>query len=423
MYFAVILLAGAFGAQADTLSIPWRLDQLLAAVERNSPELAAVRAEQIAAEARIGPADRLPDPRLQLGLMNRSLPSLGKRSLLAMDQIQLTQMIPVPGKLAAATGLARAHVLVAAAGIEERRLALRARAADDFFEIDRVDRSLAVLEHTGPLLREIEGVVRARYSVGSASQAEVLRAQLELAKLEEELTGMRAMRAGASARLNALLQLPGELPIAVSSPCLPESLPTASTLLEAALHGNPALLARRARLGAAQAGRRLASRERWPDVELGVAYGQQPMRAEPGTERMLSLMLGATIPLWGASRQGAMRREAAAMVAAAEAELQAEEVVARGSIAALIAAFERAQRLRGLYRGTILPQARAGAAAALAAYRTGALSLAAVLESYLTVYQYELQLIQLDAEQARAVSGLEAATSLTLMDSNAGVPR
>ena len=36
---------------------------------------------------------RLPDPRIQLGLMNRSLPGFGKRSPLAMDQIQLMQMM------------------------------------------------------------------------------------------------------------------------------------------------------------------------------------------------------------------------------------------------------------------------------------------------------------------------------------------
>lgn len=108
------------------------------------------------------------------------------------------------------------------------------------------------------------------------------------------------------------------------------------------------------------------------------------------------------------------------MAQASEAELRAVEAEARGRVGELIVAFERARRLRQLYRGTILPQARAAATAALAAYRTGGVNLDAVLEDLLTVSEYELQLIQLDAEQARAVTGLEALTSLVLMDSNSG---
>lgn len=424
MHFVAILLAGALGVSADTLPVPWRLADVLASVEARSPGLAAARAEHLAAEARVGPASRPPDPRLQLGLMNRSLPSLGKRSVLAMDQIQLTQMIPVPGKLRAGAGVARANAQVAAAGIAERRQTLRLRAADDFFELDRVHRSVVVLRHAGALLREIEGVVRAMYSVGSGKQADVLHAQVALARLEEELTGMAAMREAATARLNALLRRPTGLPIAaVVSPCLPESLPAATLLLEAALREAPVLLAGRARLAAAQAGGRVAGLERWPDFELGAAYGQQPMVGEPGTERMLSLMVGATIPIWAGSRQGAMRREAAAMAQASEAELEDAELEVRGRVGELIAAFERAQGLRRLYRGTILPQARAAAAALLATYRTGGGNFDPVLEAYLTASQYELQLIQLDLEQARAVSGLEALTSLVLMDTNPGGAR
>ncbi len=425
MYSLVpFLLAAAFGARADTLPSPWRLTDLLAAVEARSPELSAARGEQLAAEARIGPVSRLPDPRLQVGLMNRSLPSLGRRSVLAMDQIQLVQTIPVPGRLRAEAGVARAGARAAAAGVDERRLAVRLGAADDFLEIDRVDRSVAALEQTGSLLREIEGVARAMYSVGTGSQSDVLRAQVELAKLEEELTGMTAMRAGAVARLNALLVRPAGLTIgAVISPALPDSLPPVATLLDAALQGGPALQAARARLDGAEAGRRVARLARWPDFELGVVYAQQPMADRTGTERMASFMVGATIPIWAGSRQGAMRREAAAMAQSAGASVRVAEADVQGRIGELVAEFDRARRLRALYRGTILPEARAGTAASLAAYRTGKVTLDRVLEGYLTIVEYQMEEIRLDRDQARAVIGLEAITTLPLMQPTPGGSR
>ncbi|HSE52025.1 MAG TPA: TolC family protein, partial [Gemmatimonadales bacterium] len=298
-----ILLAGTLGVPADTLPIPWRLADLLAAVEARSPELAAAKAEQLAAVARVGPVSRLPDPRMQLGLMNRSLPGFGKRSPLAMDQIQLVQMVPVPGKLAAAAARARADARVSSASAEQRRFEVRLRVAGEFFELDRVDRSAASLQRAGLLLREIEGVVRAMYSVGSGEQSSVLRAQIELARLEEELIGMRAMRAGITARINSLLLQPADAPVApVIPPRLPESLPPTAALVDAALRGGPEPGPARERVAAAEAGRRVASLERWPDFELGIAYGRQPMSGEPGTEHMLSLMVGTSIPIWAGSR-------------------------------------------------------------------------------------------------------------------------
>ncbi|HSE53634.1 MAG TPA: hypothetical protein VLB00_15695, partial [Gemmatimonadales bacterium] len=74
-----------------------------------------------------------------------------------------------------------------------------------------------------------------------------------------------------------------------------------------------------------------------------------------------------------------------------------------------------------LYRGTILPQARVAAGSALAAYRTGGVSFEAVLEAHLALSRFDLQVIQLEAEQARAVAGLEALTAVTLMPANPGV--
>jgi cobalt-zinc-cadmium efflux system outer membrane protein len=410
MHFVAILLAGTLGVHADTLPLSWRLADFLAAVEARSPDLTAARAEQRAADARLASAGRLPDPRVQLGLMNRSVPGFGKRSPLAMDQIQVMQMLPVPGKLAAAAARARAEAGITGADAIRRRSGVRLRAAGDFFELDRVDRSVAALERTGYLLRQIEGVSRAMYAAGSGPQASVLRAQIELARLEEEVIALGAARAGIAARLNALLWRPQALPFGtVLMPELPESLPPIAVLVDAALRAGPSLGPVRGRLAVALAGRRGADLERWPDLELGLAYGRQPMIGEPGTDQMVSLMIGASLPLW-AGRSGAMRREAAAMAEAAQAEVRMVEAEIHGRIGELVAEFQRAGRLRRLYRGTILPQARGAAASALAAYRTGGVSLEVVLEAQLTVSRVDLQLIQLDAEQARAVAELETLT-------------
>ena len=95
-----IVVATVARAQAP-ITTPIRLGEIYAQVQRANPKLAAARALVRAARARTPAASRLPDPQLQLGFMNYSLPSLSPMPPLGMTQLQLMQMVPLGGKLRA----------------------------------------------------------------------------------------------------------------------------------------------------------------------------------------------------------------------------------------------------------------------------------------------------------------------------------
>jgi hypothetical protein len=103
-------LAGGLSAQTPVKGTgPLRLGQMYRAVEAANPRIAAAGALARAADARIPPARRPPDPQLQFGLMNRSLPGFGLADPLGMNQVQLMQMVPFPGKLRMAGQVASAR--------------------------------------------------------------------------------------------------------------------------------------------------------------------------------------------------------------------------------------------------------------------------------------------------------------------------
>ncbi|HEU4723027.1 MAG TPA: hypothetical protein VFS59_16820, partial [Gemmatimonadaceae bacterium] len=79
-----------------------RLGDLYAQVERANPRIAAASALATAARARVPGARRPPDPQLQLGFMNYTLPGLAPMPTLGMNQLQLMQMLPLGGKLRSA---------------------------------------------------------------------------------------------------------------------------------------------------------------------------------------------------------------------------------------------------------------------------------------------------------------------------------
>ena len=421
-----VVIAGLLGlglapsylaAQTPAESAPsrLRLGEVFRTLESRSPRLEAARQMAFAARARIDPARTLPDPQFQLGLMNRNLPGFGLQDPLGMNQLQVMQMLPIAGQLGLAGRVATAQAGAAAARASDLSWELRARAAMAFYELYQIDRSIEVAVETQGLLRDIGTTARTMYSVGQGRQADVLRAQIEIDRMTEEIARMHAMRGAAAARLNALLDRPSDTPVpSPVLPRLPPNLAAADSLERLALAGRPMLAAGALEVEAAIAAERRARREIWPDLQLGAIYGQRPM--EIGTDRMLSLMVGFSVPIWAGRRQLKMRQETEAMRLGALAELGAMRAETRGRLGELLATLQQSRDLRTLYQGTILPQALATVTSTLSAYRVGEVDLPMLLDAQMTVNRYRQQIFQLEAEEGAALAELEMLLGQPLFD-------
>ena len=167
----------------------------------------------------------------------------------------------------------------------------------------------------------------------------------------------------------------------------------------------PALAAGRQRVAAAQAGYREARRGLFPDLMVGVQYGQRPRY-----DNMVSLMLGLSVPVFASSRQLAQRRETQAMEAAEEARQLDLLNDTWASLVELRAEAGRARALSALYATAILPQARAAVEASLAAYRVGQVNFMSLVDNQMTVNRYAIEGIRLLAEYHAAAAQIDALT-------------
>jgi outer membrane protein, heavy metal efflux system len=400
--FTAVLVA--VQAPADTLTAAAAVRLALAA----NPMLRAARYSAAAAAQRIGPAGALPDPQLQLGLMNRMASDFGSTAdPMTMNQVQLMQMLPWPGKLGAARTAARHSAAAAGADADEQQRMLAAGVRMAYYDVAYADRAIDVMRRTQELLRQFLEVSTAMYAVGSAVQQDVLRAQVEVARMGEEITRMSQERVAGAARLNALLGREAVAPVeALELPDVPEQdLPPVDSLVARALTGRPALHAGAERVAAAEASLGAARRELVPDFSFGVAYQRRPQ-----FPTMVSLMVGITVPLFAGARQLPLRREAAAMRDMSQAELAGlrNETVAR--IVETRARAEQDRNLARLYRGGILPQARSAVQAALSSYRVGRANFMTLLDNQMTVNRYETETLRLLADYQQAVAELDALT-------------
>jgi len=417
-----VLLAGGYAlvqlvaAPLVAAQAPLGLGEIYRALPSANPRIAAASAFARASHERVSPARALPDPQLQVGFMNRELPGLGYADVLGMDQIQLMQTFPISGKLGLAGRAASERATAEDARAAEVGWGVRARAAMGFYELYQMDRSIVVGGETLRLLQDLAKVTETMYGVGEGRQVDALKAHVEIARMQEEIIRMEAGRAVALARGNALLARGPGAPL--GTPVLlsyPDSLPPIDSLLAEAEAHRPMVQADEAELRAADTAAIGARREIWPDLQVGVQYGQRPMPGG-GTDRMMSLMLGVNLPIFARSRQFAMRREAEAMRAVAQANLDDSRAETRGRVGELVATIGRAQRLGALYRTTILPQAQAAVESARSSYRTGAVDFMTLLDDQMTVNRYRLDLIALDAEHGSALAELEMLLGRELFD-------
>ena len=138
------IAAGRTDAQQSASPDRLRLGELYAEVARANPRIAAANALATAARARVPGARRPPDPQLQLGFMNYTLPGLAPMPTLGMSQLQLMQMLPLGGKLASAGRAADAQASATDERARDTGWETRNAAAMAFYDLYAVDGQLDV---------------------------------------------------------------------------------------------------------------------------------------------------------------------------------------------------------------------------------------------------------------------------------------
>ncbi len=398
------------------------LSEFIAQVVSRSPRIEAANSLEEAARSRIPASTRPPDPELQLGFMNYTLPNLAPMATIGMPQLQIMQTLPLGGKLRLSGQVTEAQASSARSRTNAVVADLRNVAAGAYYELYAADRQLSITRNSLRLSQDAAATAKSMYELGEGRQTDVLRAQVEVARMVEDTLRISATIQGLTVRMNALRDHDTET--AIGRPELPERptvVPSYRWFDSVAAVQRPVLRAGADDLTAAEAGERLVQRELWPDIQVGVQYGRKGMAwTMPGSDEpmrrtmhMGSLMVGASIPVFARSRQLSMREEANAMLRMARAELKSMQAETHGQVGEAYASLMRSRRLAALYNTSIIPQAEATMESAMTAYKFGSVDFMTLLEAQIAVSRYRQELITLEVEEGKAWAVLEMLTAMT----------
>ncbi len=370
--------------QAEPLEPPLPADPTLARLIADSlaarPEIARSRALAGAEREQVSQAGALPDPMLQLGIQNDGFTSIEiGRMDTSFVSIMASQTLPWPGKRGLRSEVAGLGAAQARQAVARLQLSTEADVRRAYLDLLLVRDRLALLDALAAVWQNAQGVARVRYVAGDGAQSDVLRAQLELARLQQRRLALGAEEATRVQQLNRLRAHPLDEPI--EAPAHLRDLAALAGLedrfvADRAVARSPELAA--ARLGITRADRTvaLAGKSAYPD--LTVSTGVMIRGALPP---MWLVTVGGPLPVFAGDKQRREVAEGEARASAARSEAEAIEQLIRLRAAERRTAFTALVATIELYQRGLLVQSHATTESTLAQYKVGRVSFASVLEA------------------------------------------
>jgi outer membrane protein TolC len=253
-------------------------------------------------------------------------------------------------------------------------------------------RTAALVSEQLAFARDVVTAASARYASGTAPQSDVLRAEVEVARLGAFAAALVSEVRGAEAMLNASLAQDSDLAVPPLAPVALVGPPPSWSAIKAALTSRPELAAGRAEIARAEAEVQVMRDMFRPmaTIRTGPAYTMAEGRG-------WMAMVGISVPIWrGKLRAGVA--EAEAMRAMSEADLRAMTRMIEGEAAAAISQLQAARDRQTAITADVLPRARMAIDPAVAGYTAGQLPLVSVIEAVQALWLVQADLIDADTE-------------------------
>ena len=401
------------------------LEGMLAEAARNNPELRAAHREREAASQRATAAGALDDPMLEAGFLNVPTANFSlSREDMTMKMLGISQRLPYPGKRDLRRQVAQGDADALAEAYRESlgRLARDIKAA--YFDLSLVEQSSRAVLRNRAVVEQLLKLAEGRYAVAQSAQIDVLRAQTAFSRMTEELIKLERDRPLLEAELNRLLgRAPGAAATVPAALELKQVVLSPAALTEQAARQRPQLRSLQALVARSERALELARKDRYPDFDVRLAYGQRD-RMPDGTSRsdMVSVTVAINLPIWRESKVEPRIAEAQSMREQALGVYEAQRNETAAKLQQQVVIAQQSLRAANLYANELIPQARLGVEAAMAAYQVNRIELAALLENRMAVLNAEVARAGAIAAYNKALAEIDFLTGAAVIEP-AAVPQ
>ena len=212
----------AIGPASSNLAGPHPVEDYIQFALEQNPAIHAARKRMESLALQVPVAASLQDPMLGMTFFPEQVQTAAGQQEFALNA---SQKLPWHGKLGTRAEMAQSQTNVARAQLATVELAMIEKVKQAYYELYFIEQALAVTEADQTLLGEIRDVANTRYKAGLASQQDLLRAELEISNVENELIRLRQRLESGQARLARLLHISPQTKVRAVDHLKPEQVP------------------------------------------------------------------------------------------------------------------------------------------------------------------------------------------------------
>ncbi|MBD3345299.1 MAG: hypothetical protein GF401_09580 [Chitinivibrionales bacterium] len=349
---------------------------------KNNPEMHAMKNAVDAAGHGVQAAFDMPDPVLGIhtGMTDFSHPT----------KFVLSQTIPWPGTLMAQKREARSLHYQRKAEYKDAVNDLIFMIRKTWGELYETGRTIELTRQSLKLLEQAESVLLAKYSVNQAFAGDLLKLQLEMAVLEDDIRQMRTEADNIRNRFGILIDSSN-----LSIP-FPDSIPSLSvpddpaTVVQIALEQNPEIVAYEYALEVKDALVDAAKSRYRPSLVLSADYETNKMINGVSVDDDLMAGIGISLPIWLSQKKGKLQQARSLQKVAANELKQAENELAAEARIYLNTHNDAVRRIE-LLDNVLIPKAEQTLSVIEEGYRNNTMSILDFLDAQRTLLDLEIE--------------------------------
>ncbi|MFC1620487.1 TolC family protein [Candidatus Neomarinimicrobiota bacterium] len=380
-----------------------------------NPAILAARARWEAALMEIPAKRALPDP--SLGYVHY-LESVETRVGPQQGALNISQRLPWLGKLRleGRIGELKADVVYYQFLGTAQRVA--AQIEDAYWDYYYLLQALDITEKNLELLRNWEQVVLSKYKAAQAGHPDIIKTQIEVLSLEDQLTGLQQRQRLLLERLSAATgrQLTAAS-ITVKEPTVPEPALGIDSLLAMGFQYNPDLLGTHVAANLAETAVKRTRLNYLPDIMIGgnsIFTGKNPMLAADDPENgkdPLMISVGLSLPIQF-RKYKSLEQSARIEQRSAEFLVRDKESQLRSQLELVFFELEDATRKVRLYKEALIPRAEQSLLTSEKAYIGDRVDFLTLIEAQRVLLNYQLSYQKALTEEARHGAQLKALLGL-----------
>lgn len=395
-----ILASGAV-AQTNTLTI----ERAIGAAIAGDPWLTGNRHNQAALEAQSIAASTQPDPVMSVSLASIPLDSFD------FNQEGMTQLkIGIAQKFARGDSLSLASKQIIQQSEQfpllrlNRQAQLRAQITELWLRVYQADQSIALINRDRRLFEQLVDVAESSYSstLGKTRQQDVIRAHLELIRLDDRLTRLGQQKAKYLRLMTEWVPVELlDLPLSSSLPDM--ALPAVEFKpmpLSQMFSQHPGVVAIERKIASVATGIDVAKQGYQPQWGINASYGYRDDTPNNVSRAdLLSVGLTFDLPLFTLNKQDQQVKAAISRAEAVKTDklLLLKQMISKTQ--ALNAQLAQLTKRELLYSSQLVPQTRQQAEASLNAYANDSGDFSEVMRARITELNTTIEVLNIDVEQ------------------------